>query len=92
MNSERAVARACVSFRLSDRSPKKKTETWEVWSLRDARHVGQVRWRSWRRAYCFFPSSRTALEPDYLRAIAELVESETEKHRKGKRAFCEPAA
>jgi hypothetical protein len=90
MNSERAgtVARACVSFRPNDRSPKKKTDTWEVWSLRrNARHMGQVRWHSRCRKYCFFPSSGTAMEADSFRSIAEFIESETEKHWKGKRAF-----
>jgi hypothetical protein len=80
-----AGAKACVSFRRNDHSPKKKTDSWEVWSLGDARYIGQVRWYS--RKYCFFPASGIALDQDCLRSIAELVESETEKHRKGKRAF-----
>jgi len=83
-----AVARACVSFRLSDRSPKRKTETWTVWNLRDASYLGQVRWR-WRQ-YCFFSSSATrAMDADCLRGIAGFTERETEKRRKGRRAFCE---
>jgi hypothetical protein len=80
-----AGAKACVSFCRNDRSPKKKTDSWQVWGLTDAKHIGQVRWHS--RKYCFFPASGIALDQDRLRSISELVESATEKHRKGKRAF-----
>jgi hypothetical protein len=76
-----------VSFRLNDRRLKAKTDTWEVWSLGDASYIGQVRWLAGRRKYCFFPSSGIAMEQDGLRSIAEFVESETEKKRKGMRAF-----
>lgn len=84
-----AGARVPVSFNLNDRSSEKKTDTWEVWSLDQASHVGQVRWNSPRRKYCFFPSSGTAWDEDWLRFIADFVEAETAKHRKGKRAFAE---
>jgi hypothetical protein len=80
-----AGAKACLSFSRNNRSRKTKTGSWEVWDLTDARHIGQVRWYS--RTYCFFPASGIALDQDRLRSIAELVESETEKHRKGKRSF-----
>ena len=93
MNSARASdetpriagAKACLGFWRNDRSPKKKTDSWEVWGLTDARHIGQVRWHS--RKYCFFPASGTRMEQDHLRSVAEFIESETVKHRKGKRAF-----
>lgn len=87
MNSESAGVKVPISFSLNDRSSKKKTDTWEVWRLDEASHVGQVRWESPRRKYCFFPSSGTAWDEDCLRTIAEFIESETEKKRKGKRAF-----
>ena len=82
-----AGAKACVSFWLNDRASTKKTDSWETWSLGDARHIGQVRWHSRWRRYCFFSSSGIALNHACLRSIAQFVESETEKHRKGKRAF-----
>jgi hypothetical protein len=82
-----AGAKACVSFWLNDRASARKTDSWEVWSLGDARHIGRVAWHSRWRRYCFFPSSGLAMEQDYLRGLAEFVESETERHRKGKRAF-----
>jgi len=82
-----AVRKHSVSFQLNDRSPKKKTDTWEVWSLRYARHMGQVRWHSRCRKYCFFPSSGTVMEAESFRSISDFIEAETEKHWKGKRAF-----
>jgi hypothetical protein len=82
-----AGAKACVSFWLNDHSSKKKTDSWEVWALSDASHIGQVRWHSPWRKYCFFPASGVAMEQDYLRSVAEFIESATEKHRRGKRAF-----
>jgi len=76
-----------VSFHLNDRSPKSKTDTWEVWSRhRNARHMGQVRFHPRCRKYCFFPSSGTVMEANSFRSIAEFIESETEKWQ-GKRAF-----
>jgi hypothetical protein len=92
MNSGLAVANACVSFRLNYRSLKGRTETWEVWSLHDAIHLGQVRWYSRWRRYCFFPSSGTVYDPDYLRSIARFLEEETASQRKGKRSFREASA
>jgi hypothetical protein len=92
MKSERTIAKACVSFWLNDRAPTRKTDSWEVWSLHDARHIGQVRWHSRWRRYCFFPSSGVACDPDYLGSIAQFIEGETEKYRKGKRAFHETSA
>jgi hypothetical protein len=81
------VARACVSFRLNDRSPKMRTDVWDVWSRRNARHMGQVRFHPRCRKYCFFPSSGTVIEANSFRSISDFIESETEKHWKGKRAF-----
>lgn len=93
MKSENgAGARVPVSFSLNDRSSGKKTDTWEVWRLDDASHVGQVRWNSPRRKYSFFPSSGTAWDEDGLRFIAGFIEAETAKQRKGKRAFAETSA
>lgn len=84
--------RVWISFKLNDRRSDRKTDTWEVWSLDEASHVGQVRWYSPWRKYCFFPSHETVFEQDCLRFIAEFVEKETVKHRKGKRAFPEEIA
>ena len=92
MTSERGAAKVPISFSLNDRSPEKKTDAWEVWRLDRARHVGQVRWNSPQRKYCFFPASGTAWDEDLLRFVAEFIEAETVKHRKGKRAFAEASA
>lgn len=87
-----AGVKAYLSFGLNERAPARRTDSWEVWGLGDASHIGQVRWNSRRRKYCFFPSSGIAMDPDYLRSVADFIECETEKHRKGKRAFCEASA
>jgi len=71
-----AGGKACVSFFANDRSATRKTDSWETWSLGDGCHVGQVRWNSPWRKYCFFPSSGIALDQDCLRSIAQFVESE----------------
>jgi hypothetical protein len=92
MNSERAIVKACVSFWLNDRTPRRKTDVWEVWRLCDAAHIGKVRWYARSRRYCFFPSSGIACAPDYLRSIAQFLEEETATHRKGKRAFRQVSA
>lgn len=86
-----SVTRVWISFKLNDRRLKAKTDTWEVWSLDEAMHLGQIRWLSPWRKYCFFPASETIWEEDCLRFVAEFIESETEKHRKGKRSFPQEA-
>lgn len=78
---------ALIAFRLNDRSPNRKTDSWEAWRLHDARHIGQVRWSSPFRQYCFFATSGAALDPEQVREIAAFIESETEGRRKGRRAF-----
>jgi hypothetical protein len=85
------MTRVWISFKLNDRRLKAKTDTWEVWSLDEASHIGSVRWYSPWRKYCFFPSHETVWEQDCLRHIAEFIESETAKHRKGKRSFSREA-
>jgi hypothetical protein len=81
------MARLWISFKINERQLKAKTDTWEVWSLDEASHIGQVRWYSPWRKYSFFPASETVWEQDCLRNIAEFIEAETSKHRKGRRAF-----
>lgn len=79
--------RVWVSFKINERRLKAKTDTWEVWNLDQAIHLGQIRWHPPWRKYCFFPAGECVFEQDCLRHIAEFIESETVKHRKGKRAF-----
>ena len=76
-----------ISFKLNDRQISHKTNTWEVWSLDEASHLGQVRWYSPWRKYCFFPASGTIWEEVCLRDVAVFLEWETKKHRAGRRAF-----
>jgi hypothetical protein len=77
-----------VSFQLEDRRPGRKTDTWQVWSLKEPpAHLGVVKWYATWRKYAFFPTSQTLYEQDCLRDIAAFIEDETAKHRKGRRAF-----
>jgi hypothetical protein len=76
-----------ISFKLNDRRLKARTDTWEVWNAAEASHLGQVRWFSPWRKYCFFPAGGTVFEEVCLRDLAEFVESQTLQHRKGRRAF-----
>ncbi|MBZ5700289.1 MAG: hypothetical protein LAN84_00420 [Acidobacteriia bacterium] len=90
------MTRVWISFKLNDRRLKAKTDTWEVWSLDvvevlhertdEVSHLGQIRWYSGWRKYCFFPAAQIVFEQDCLRHIADFIESETAKHRKGRRA------
>lgn len=79
-----------VSFQIEDRRRGAKTDVWHVWSLKlPAAHLGIVKWfPTWRR-YAFFPGAETLFDGTCLRDIAAFVESETEKQRKGRRAFSE---
>jgi len=76
-----------LSFKINERRHGAKTDTWEVWSLNEANHLGQVRWYTPWRKYSFFPASGTVWEQDCLRSIAVFLEWETKKHRDGRRAF-----
>jgi hypothetical protein len=75
-----------ISCTLVDQPPQRKTKVWTVWSLQSAFYLGRVQWFSRWRRYCFFPNGQAAFEQDCLRDLAEFVESETKKHRIGKRA------
>lgn len=85
------MTRVWIRFHLNERPANRKTDTWEIWSLDEASHIGQIRWYAPWRKYCFFPASQSVWEQDCLRFVAEFVEAETVKHRKGKRAFSEVA-
>jgi hypothetical protein len=79
-----------VSFKLEEpRRRELKTDMWHVWNLSESAHLGTVKWYGPWRKYAFFPAAATLYEQDCLRDIAGFVESETVKHRKGKRAFSE---
>jgi hypothetical protein len=78
------------SFQIEDRRKGAKTDVWHVWSLKDPpAHLGVVKWFSAWRRYAFFPAPETLYEQDCLRDLAEFIEAETVKQRKGRRAFSE---
>lgn len=79
-----------VSFQLEERKRGAKTDVWHVWSIKEApmtAHLGIVKWFAPWRKYAFFPAEQTLYEQDCLRDLAEFVEVETVKQRKGRRAF-----
>lgn len=79
-----------ISFQIEERRTGAKTDRWGVWALAGGEFLGQVKWYAQWRKYCFFPAAHATLfEQDCLRDIATFIESETEKHRKGRRAFSE---
>lgn len=87
-NGETNVIPKWISFRLKERKTGAKTDVWDVWSLKlPPAYLGTVKWFSRWRKYAFFAARDRIFEQDCLRDLAEFVESETEKHRKGRRAF-----
>jgi hypothetical protein len=79
-----------ISFQKDIRKRGAKTDVWHVWSLKDQElgsHLGIVSWRSTWRKYAFYPSPQTLFEQDCLRDLAQFIEEETVKHRKGRRVF-----
>jgi hypothetical protein len=78
-----------INCTLTDRPAKRKTEVWAVWALQGGTYLGEVRWFSRWRKYSFMPARDTVFEQDCLRDLAEFIEAETAKRRKGKRAFQE---
>jgi hypothetical protein len=77
-----------ISFQLEGRRTGQKTDRWHVWGLKKPHaHLGIVKWYGHWAKYAFFPESQTLYEQDCLRDLAEFVEAETLKQRKGRRAF-----
>jgi hypothetical protein len=79
-----------IFFRNQGRIAKGKTDLIRVFSTRDgvtetswpmAAHLGEIKWFSQWRKYCFFPTNWTIFEEDCLRDIAEYLETVTREHR-----------
>lgn len=70
-----------ITFLESPR-PGLKTNVWEVCPINPPLgSVGQVKWLSRWRRYCFFPEEGTVFEQDCLRDIAAFVEEKTRAHK-----------
>jgi len=70
---------------------KTKTKVWDAYTAREKvqdgtgyAELGQVRWYSWWRRYCFFPKSATLYDAACLKEIAGFCERETIKHRQNR--------
>jgi hypothetical protein len=73
-----------ITFKLNERRVNAKTDTWGVWDIGETESLGEIRWYTPWRKYCFFPYTGTVFEQDCLNRIAEFLVSETAKHRKVK--------
>lgn len=77
-----------ITFKLrAPRQDGRKTDVWDVWTIAEDAHLGQVRWHAPWRKYCFFvggAGDECVFEQDCLRLIAEVIEYETRKHREEK--------
>lgn len=68
--------------RFADSERVRKTEVWMVRTL-DHTPIGEVKWWSAWRKYCFMPKANTIFEEVCLRQIADFVQSRTLEHKAG---------
>ena len=62
-------------------NPGRLTKVWQVITVEHGEFLGEVRWfTSWRK-YCFFPAPSTIFEQDCLRDIADFCETVTKQHK-----------
>ena len=66
-----------------ERDPSKKTDRWLIYNAKIEDLLGDVKWYSGWRRYCFFPVGVDGLvfSPDCLTAIAAFIEKEMEARR-----------
>jgi hypothetical protein len=62
------------------RDPTRKTKIWRVVNAQYNSFLGNVKWYSPWRKYCFAPDDGTVFEQDCLRDIAAFCEDETRAH------------
>lgn len=67
-----------VSFRRSP-NPGRKTQIWMVDSRGST--IGEIRWWSAWRRYCFFPHDKTLYEEVCLRELADFIVERTKEHK-----------
>jgi hypothetical protein len=75
-----------ITFEPASRPANRKTDVWFVHPLDGGFDLGQVKWFTGWRRYCFFPHLDTVFEQDCLRDIATFCEDETRKHKERKAA------
>lgn len=64
--------------------PDIRLDEWEIWSDSQNVIIGQVRWYSHWRKYCFFPSQDTVWEEICLGEISDFIKRRTTERRQGK--------
>lgn len=57
------------------RRPGRKTMTWVVVSQSSGVKLGEIRWHSPWRQYCFFPSSETIFNVECMNDIVDRIET-----------------
>ena len=77
--------RSYVTYEKRPRLEGRKTDVWDVVSLRGA-HLGEIYWYPQWRRYAFFPLPDTLFDVDCLEDIACFVETQMDE-----RARCENA-
>ena len=63
--------------------PKAKTFVWLVWTKDGSGKLGEVRWFSRWRKYCFFPEPECVFEETCLRDISDFIVQMTLDHKLG---------
>ena len=73
-----------IKFRYAETllPPGRKTMIWNVLT-NDGFVLGQVKWFTRWRRYCFFPAAETVYEQVCLREIAQFIEDRTHEHKHG---------
>jgi len=69
-----------IGFAHEGESPSGKTKLWRVFAL-DGSILGQIRWFSRWRKYCFYANGNTIFEETCLTEIAEFIAARTKDHR-----------
>ena len=60
------------------------TKTWNVQSFDEC--LGQVRWFSINRKYCFYPAYQTIYDSGCLKEISDFLEEQTHNHKYGEKS------
>lgn len=66
-----------IAFEEAFRPKRYVTKVWNVVSKSSGVTLGQVRWYSAWRRYCFFPQPETVWSPDCQRDVAAFCEAQT---------------
>jgi hypothetical protein len=71
-----------IEFHMQAPTPGRKTQIWNVLT-KDGFVLGQVKWFSRWRKYCFFANGETVFEQTCLGDLAEFIVLMTHQHKHG---------